>query len=91
MKKIETATGKVFSVLWCGESTIDGRLRFCISGAEIAPTFNTFSDPTETEEIKYYVNDTGTGEFKTFLGFTVLQGVNSDRLGTVVVALAKGD
>lgn len=90
MKKIETKTGKRFSVLWCGESTIDNRLRFCVIGAEIASVFNTFSNSTETEEIKYYLNDAGTGEFKTFTGFISLQGVNTDSSG-IVVALSKGD
>lgn len=90
MKKIETKTGKLFSVLWCGESTVDNRLRFCITGADITSVFNTFSNSTDAEEIKYYINETGAGEYKTFVGFIDFQGVNTDSKG-IVVTLAKGE
>ena len=90
MKKIETATGKKFSVLWCGESSIDGQLRFCIQGSTIVDAFDTFSKPIETGCMKYYVNDTKIGEFREINGFTVFKGINQDSNG-IVVALAKGD
>lgn len=90
MKKIETAMGKMFSVLWCGESSIDGQLRFCIQGSTIVDAFDTFSKPIETGNMKYYVNDTKVGEFREIDGFTVFKGINQDSNG-VVVALAKGE
>lgn len=90
MKKIETATGKKFPVLWCGESSIDGQLRFCATGLDLASAFNVFGDHAETEEIKYYMNNSGDGEFKAFTGYSSLRGVNADNNG-VVIALAKGD
>ncbi len=88
--KIELKSGKTFSVLWCGESTIDGKLRLCVTGLDFASAFNVFGNPVETEEIKYYINDSGDGEFKAFTGYSSLRGVNADNNG-VVIALAKGD
>lgn len=90
MKKIETATGKKFPVLWCGESSLDGQLRFCIQGSTITDVFNTFNKSAETKNIKYYVNDTGDGEFNAFDGFISFKGLNEDNTG-IVVALSKGD
>lgn len=90
MKKIETATGKKFPILWCGASSLDGQLRLCVTGLNLASAFSVFSDPSEIKEIKYYINDDGEGEYRTFAGFKTLRGVNEDNSG-IVVALAKGD
>lgn len=89
MMKIETATGKKFPVLWCGASSLDGQLRFCVTGLDLASAFNVFSDQAEIKEIKCYINDDGEGEHRTFAGFKTLRGVNEDISG-IVVALAKG-
>lgn len=86
--KIELKSGKTFSVLWCGKSSIDDQLRFCANGLNLNSAFNAFSNPTETEEIKCYVNDNGAGEFIPYNGFTMLKGLNENNNG-IVVALAK--
>lgn len=90
MKKIETTTGKKFSVMWCGRSSLDGQLRFCVQDSTFINVFDTFSKPSESVSIKYYVNDTGTGEFEEFNGFINLKGLNEDNSG-IVVTLAKGE
>ena len=88
--KIELNSGKTYQVLWCGESSIDERLRFCITGSDIGSVFSTFSNPSQAEEIKYYPSDTGSGGFKVFSGFNTLKGINEDNRG-ILVSLAKGD
>ena len=86
MQKITTATGKTFSINWCGPSTIDMALRFAVSGSDIGTVFQVFTDPAETAELTHTFDERET----TFHGFTFFKGVNIQPDGEIVVALMEG-
>lgn len=85
MQKIKTATGKEFTIEWCGRSTIDFVLRFAVTGTDMAEIITTFMDKNETRKITHTIDDMGNkAEFE---GFTTFRGVDLKPDGSVVVSL----
>lgn len=84
MQKIITATGKEFSILWCGPSTIDFALRFEVSNDyTMAEILATFTNPEETETLTHDFDNHQT----VYNGYTTFKGVDMKPGGSVVVAL----
>lgn len=84
--KIITNTEKEFTTKWAGISMLDGSLRFSIYDTTVIDAATVFSDPNETQKIKY---DMEKGLVQEFEGYTELIGVN--KFDTeIVVALMKG-
>lgn len=86
MQKIITATGKEFSISWCGPSTIDFALRFAIPDGDMAEIFATFTNPEETATLTHVFDEHET----VFTGYTKFKGVDLKPDGEIVVALMEG-
>ena len=86
MQKIITATGKVYSILWCGPSTIDFALRFEVTNEyTMTEILTTFTNPTETATLTHDFDNHQT----VFTGYTTFKGVDTKPGGSIVVALMK--
>lgn len=83
MQRIVTATGKAFNVEWCGPSTIDGALRFAITGANMANVITTFTNKAELGTVTHIFDDHST----VFYGYSVFKGVDLRPDNTIIVAL----
>ena len=85
MQEIKTATGKVFSVEWCGQSTIDFALRFSVKGSDMETVLSTFVNPEETVFLTHVIDEMGNkAEYR---GFTIFKGVDLHPDNTIIVAL----
>lgn len=84
---IVTNTGKEFAVGWCGQSTIDGVLRFAVKDEEMTTVISTFTDTNETAKLVYVVDDMGN-RFE-YDGFTTFKGVDLMPDNSIVVSLMK--
>ena len=83
MAKLITAKNKEFDVSWLGVSTVDGALRFEVTGSDVDTIHSTFRDPEQTAiltEVK------GTTE-KEYAGYTDYRGFDKKYDGSIVVAL----
>ena len=85
MQTIKTATGKEFSVDWCGQSTIDFVLRFAVVGSDMQTVLKTFMDPNETIVITHIIDDMGNKA--EYHNFTVFRGVDLKADQSLVVSL----
>ncbi len=83
MQKIITATGKEFSIDWCGVSTIDFALRFEVLNCTMQDILATFTDATETKTLIHVFDEHET----TFRNYKVFKGVDMKPSGSIVVAL----
>lgn len=82
---ITTATGKQYNVKWCAIASIDGVLRFCITGESVADLISVFMNPEETSSIHYHFDTIG----KEYERFTVFKGIELQLDGDVVISLMK--
>lgn len=82
-KKIKTATGKEFEILWDGVASIDGALRFAVINAPMAEIFETFSDPAECTTLTRIWD----GVESVYTGYTRFRGVDRKIDGEIVVAI----
>ena len=83
MQRMLTASGKEFSVDWCGRSTIDFALRFEAVGSSMSELLTTFTDAEETATLTHVFD----GHETVYTGFTIFKGVDLKPSGTIVVAL----
>ena len=83
MKKIRTATGKEFDILWDGASTIDFTLRIAVVNSDMSTIFAVFSDPAETATLTRIWD----GIESAYTGYTVFRGVDKQQSGEIIVAL----
>lgn len=83
--KIVTATGKEYQVVWCGISSLDSALRFELQYKNITAAVNVFSDPNETSEIKYIVDEMSQPQF--YEGYTNFVSINKASGNTLIIAL----
>lgn len=83
---ITTATGKQYIVRWCAIASIDGVLRFCITGESVANLIPVFMNPEETSIINYHFDETVT----EYEGFTVFKGLDLQLDGNITISLMKG-
>lgn len=73
MMKIKTKTGKEFNAKWAGVSTIDNNLRFAVTGVDMLSAVVVFSDPEETKEITFELDETKT---EVYENYTELKGLD---------------
>lgn len=83
MQTIVTATGKEFTIDWCGPSTIDFALRFGVPDGNMAELLLIFTNQEETETLIHHFDEHET----VFTGYTIFKGVDLKADGEIVVAL----
>lgn len=84
MQTITTATGKTYSIKWCGVSTIDASLGFEIKGQNVLEMFQIFTNAEETNTLTRMFDDHET----IYTGYTVFKGIEVTVFGSIIVTLS---
>lgn len=73
MQMLETATGKLFVIVWCAVSTVNNNLQFEVYAANIMELMAVFGDATETSTLTHKIDNMGAK--KVYENYTVLNGI----------------
>lgn len=85
MITIKTVSEKEFRILWDGVA-FDGILRFAVINGDMNKIFTIFNDAEETKTLTRDIDGVKT----VYSDFTVFNGINKDKMGNIIVSLAKG-
>lgn len=83
--KVITHTGKEYQISWMGVATVDGALRFEVTGSNLPDVFQTFSNRNETT----ILTQDWDGMTTHYVGYTRFKTIDIQPTQNIIVALDK--